>query len=78
MLLMAAPHLLVHVLELSVGAQSANLGPTKAHDTAMHEPSVRGRAYNFTNNYWSFAYSALAAMRMGMSGSASFQSVRKS
>ena len=29
-------------------------------------------------NYVSFAYSALAAMRTGISGSASFQSVRKS
>ena len=28
--------------------------------------------------YCSFAYSALASFRMGMSGSASFQSVRKS
>ena len=28
--------------------------------------------------YFSFAYSALAAMRMGTSGSASFQSLRKS
>src|ERR1700731_734688 len=31
-----------------------------------------------TNNYCSFAYSALASLRMGMSGSASFQRVRKS
>ena len=37
----------------------------------MHRPS-HGRSY------FSFAYSALAAMRMGMSGSASFQRVRKS
>jgi hypothetical protein len=29
-------------------------------------------------DYFSFAYSALASFRMGMSGSASFQSVRKS
>ena len=29
-------------------------------------------------NYFNFAYSALAAISMGMSGSASFQSVRKS
>jgi hypothetical protein len=29
-------------------------------------------------SYCSFAYSALASFRMGMSGSASFQSVRKS
>ena len=29
-------------------------------------------------NYCSFAYSALASFRMGMSGSASFQRVRKS
>jgi hypothetical protein len=31
-----------------------------------------------TDSYWSFAYSALASFRMGMSGSASFQRVRKS
>jgi hypothetical protein len=30
------------------------------------------------SSYCSFAYSALASFRMGMSGSASFQSVRKS
>jgi hypothetical protein len=30
------------------------------------------------SNYRSFAYSALACFRMGMSGSASFQSVKKS
>jgi hypothetical protein len=29
-------------------------------------------------DYFNFAYSALASFRMGMSGSASFQSVRKS
>jgi hypothetical protein len=29
-------------------------------------------------DYFNFAYSALAAMRMGISGSASFQRVRKS
>jgi hypothetical protein len=33
---------------------------------------------NDSSNYFSFAYSAFAAMRIGMSGSASFQSVRKS
>ena len=32
----------------------------------------------FALNYCSFAYSALACLRMGMSGSASFQIVRKS
>src|SRR6266849_5584970 len=32
----------------------------------------------FPRSYFNFAYSALAAMRMGTSGSASFQSVRKS
>jgi hypothetical protein len=35
-------------------------------------PAVKGEGY------WSFAYSALASFRMGMSGSASFQRVRKS
>jgi hypothetical protein len=35
-------------------------------------------AHNFTNNYWSFAYSAFAAMKIGMPGSESFHSVRKS
>jgi hypothetical protein len=33
---------------------------------------------NETLTYFRFEYSAFAAMRMGMSGSASFQSVRKS
>ena len=32
----------------------------------------------FVKNYLSFAYSDSAAMRTGMSGSASFQTVRKS
>ena len=32
----------------------------------------------FDENYFNFAYSALASLRMGMSGSAFFQSVRKS
>jgi hypothetical protein len=31
-----------------------------------------------SRNYFSFAYSAFASMKMGISGSASFQSVRKS
>jgi hypothetical protein len=31
-----------------------------------------------SRNYFSFAYSAFASMRIGMSGSASFHSVRKS
>jgi hypothetical protein len=31
-----------------------------------------------TFNYWSFAYSALASFRMGMSASASFQRAKKS
>ena len=34
--------------------------------------------HNVTKSHCNFAYSALAAMRMGMSLSASFQSVRKS
>jgi len=32
----------------------------------------------FDSGYFNFAYSALASFRMGMSGSASFQRVRKS
>ncbi len=33
---------------------------------------------SFPKNYFSFAYSTFAAMRMGMSGSASFHSAKKS
>jgi hypothetical protein len=32
----------------------------------------------YGENYWSFAYSVFACFRIGMSGSASFQIVRKS
>jgi hypothetical protein len=38
----------------------------------------RGTRGAIATPYRSFAYSALACFRMGMSGSASFQSVRKS
>jgi hypothetical protein len=38
-------------------------------------PGMGGRS---AGNYFSFAYSALASFRMGMSESASFQIVRKS
>jgi hypothetical protein len=42
----------------------------------LHAPSsILGNSWN---GYCSFAYSALASFRMGMSGSASFQRVRKS
>jgi len=37
-----------------------------------------GETIQVTTNYCSFTYSALACFRMGMSGSASFQSARKS
>jgi hypothetical protein len=37
-----------------------------------------GKSTRRSSAHYSFAYSVLAAMRMGMSGSASFQSVRKS
>src|SRR5579863_6456624 len=41
--------------------------------------TIRSTARAFSSlGYHSFAYSALAAMRIGMSGSASFQRVRKS
>jgi hypothetical protein len=39
---------------------------------------ARSRLRLSSNSYCSFAYSALASLRMGMLGSASFQSVRKS
>jgi hypothetical protein len=39
---------------------------------------VARQVNEFKGGYSSFAYSALASFRMGMSGSASFQSVRKS
>ena len=38
---------------------------------------VRALKEQIEADYRSFAYSALACFRMGMSGSASFQSVRK-
>jgi len=45
-------------------------------------PRVQNRLTNFvrgfTRNYFSFVYSAFAAMRAGTSGSASFHSVKKS
>jgi hypothetical protein len=40
--------------------------------------SKKTKGKNTPRTYCNFAYSALAAMRMGMSGSASFHSVRKS
>jgi hypothetical protein len=44
---------------------------------------VPGEQHNFTVHaggfiYWDFAYSARACFRMGISGSASFQSAKKS
>ena len=63
-------------------------GAPKAHEVFMELIAhLDGMVRTITVNqgrffgarfYWSFAYSALAAMRMGMSGSASFHSVRKS
>src|SRR6266581_9108651 len=55
-----------------------------ANDTATREgralTPTRSKIVSETDppNYCSFAYSALASFRMGMSGSASFQRVRKS
>jgi len=53
-----------------------------AKETELSALSERGAdaAMNVWTGYFSFAYSALATMRMGMSGSgsASFQSVLKS
>ena len=54
------------------GVQSLDVrdvGTAKVADTLYND---------HTGCYCSFAYSALACFRMGMSGSASFQSVRKS
>ncbi len=42
-----------------------------------HRKTARDKA-GLLSSYCSFAYSALASFRMGMSGSASFQRVRKS
>ena len=45
----------------------------------LRKPSENGKGRHRTFScYCSFAYSALACFKMGMSGSASFQSVRKS
>jgi hypothetical protein len=53
--------------------------PTLSDGAWLHQPSIntKGRERNFPN-YCSFAYSVLASFRMGISGSASFQSFRKS
>jgi len=47
-------------------------------DNAFHEKANSKGRRSALSAYSSFAYSALASFRMGMSGSASFQSVRKS
>jgi hypothetical protein len=63
----------------------SNRGPLKvgapaAGDFSLALPCSPASGFNPArrNNYSSFAYSALACFRSGMSGSAFFQSVRKS
>ena len=55
---------------------SEGTGPAYRPLTGRWVP--RACASRLPRNYFSFAYSALAAMKIGMSGSASFHSVRKS
>jgi hypothetical protein len=50
---------------------STNRAPRRESPDNFHQSRT------FFLGYRSFAYSDLAAMRMGMSGSASFQSVKK-
>jgi hypothetical protein len=54
-----------HLSMMSVSAVKSGFLPQPCHNSHCR-------------NYFSFAYSVFAAMKMGMSGSASFQSVRKS
>ena len=42
------------------------------------KPTCHGTDERLAGDYFSFAYSAFAAMRIGMSGSASFQRAKKS
>ena len=56
---------------------------TSLYDSLLFEQStgyavMRSSSRKFRTRYCSFMYSTLASFRMGMSGSASFQSVRKS
>src|SRR4029077_16671837 len=60
---------------------AALIGPGKSAQNNMSGNATSGVdkvERRISPSDYSFAYSALAAMRMGISGSASFQSVRKS
>src|ERR1700730_1220888 len=62
-----------------LSVQSANGDQNGSREAKTLRASHFGRGRKkFRTHYFSFAYSALASFRMGMSGSASFQSVRKS
>jgi hypothetical protein len=65
----------------SLRATSSQLAPRPRRECFLLNTNkiLSGRRYQpATRIHFSFAYSAFAAMRMGMSGSASFHSVRKS
>jgi hypothetical protein len=55
-----------------------NLNLESLHRLAKPLPSIGNKNCFGKGLHCSFAYSALASLRMGMSGSASFQRVRKS
>jgi hypothetical protein len=60
--------------QLGTGFLTATCRPSLYKNAKMGQPrNVKSRGY-----YRSFAYSALACLRIGISGSASFQIVRKS
>jgi hypothetical protein len=61
---------------LRQAASSAIVGCVRTFGRFWQIGSMRGQSER--KNYCSFAYSALASCRMGMSGSASFHRVKKS
>ena len=56
----------------------ANEGTCPIYRSLTGQLVPRACASRLLRNYFSFAYSALAVMRTGMSGSASFQRAKKS
>lgn len=58
-----------------IGRDAGTEALVRFHDLSG---AIRNCYRKLAINYWSFPYSASACFRMGISGSASFQSVRKS
>jgi hypothetical protein len=72
-------HAAQECLEARVGAQAVIKRQTEIRHIGIADLGKQVRATTLKRrNYCNFAYSALASFRIGMSGSASFQSVRKS